>query len=296
MKEVSTKLDSTFVGAGRILTRIESFQKENPVKNIIVLMLALLVMPVHGEGLPWQTALNGDNRSAANKARDVYRHPAKTLQFFGLKPAMTVVELSPGGGWYTEILAPLMKDNGSYYAAHHSANGPGSYYRTSLGKFLQKLGENPDVYGGVVITTLQPPAETNIAPAGSADMVVAFRNVHSWIRAGAGEQVFSAIFETLKPGGIFGVVQHRAKAGADIESMKKTGYVTERQVLAMAEAAGFVLAGSSEINANPKDTADHPEGVWTLPPSLRLKEKDRGKYLAIGESDRMTLKFVKPQG
>jgi len=265
------------------------------VKNIIVLILTLLVMPVYGEDSSWQTALSGENRSAANKARDVYRHPAETLQFFGLTPSMTLVEMSPGGGWYTEILAPLMKDNGSYYAAHHSANGPGGYYRTSLGRFLQKLGENPGVYGDVVVTTLQPPAETNIAPAGSADMVVAFRNVHSWMRAGAAEQVFSAVFESLKPGGVFGVVQHRAKAGTDIESMKKTGYVTERQVLDMAKAAGFVLAGSSEINANAKDTADYPEGVWTLPPSLRMKDKNREKYLAIGESDRMTLKFVKPE-
>jgi predicted methyltransferase len=265
------------------------------MKYSIVLFMALLALPAQAADLPWESALNGDNRSATNKARDTYRHPQQTLEFFGLAGGMTVVEIAPGGGWYTEILAPLLKDNGKYYAAHYSANGPGGYYRASLGRYLQKLGDNNDAYKGVIVTTLQPPTDTTIAPAGSADLVVAFRNVHSWMRAGSADETLAAIYAALKPGGLFGVVQHRAKEGADIESMKKSGYVTERQVMALAEAAGFVLAGRSEINANPKDAANHPEGVWTLPPSLRLKEKDRAKYLAIGESDRMTLKFIKPQ-
>jgi predicted methyltransferase len=264
------------------------------MKYSIVLFMALLVLPAQAAELSWEAALISDNRSASNKARDAYRHPQQTLEFFGLTAGMTVVEIAPGGGWYTEILAPLLKDNGKYYAAHYSANGPGGYYRASLGRYLQKLGDNNDAYQGVIVTTLQPPTETTIAPAGSADLVVAFRNVHSWMRAGSAEQTLAAIYAALKPGGMFGVVQHRAKKGADIESMKKSGYVTERQVMALAEAAGFVLAGRSEINANPKDTANHPEGVWTLPPSLRLKEKDQAKYIAIGESDRMTLKFIKP--
>ncbi|MBE9537944.1 MAG: class I SAM-dependent methyltransferase [Proteobacteria bacterium] len=257
--------------------------------------MAALVLPVQADDLPWQSALNGSNRSVENKARDNYRHPQQTLQFFGISAGMTVVEIAPGGGWYSEILAPLLQDNGRYYAAHYSANGPGGYYRKSLGGYLQKLGENPGAYKSVIVTTLQPPEEVTIAPAGSADLVVAFRNVHSWLRADSGDQTLSAIYTALKPGGTFGVVQHRAKAGVDIESMKKSGYVTERQMMDMAEAAGFVLAGSSQINANPKDTADYAEGVWTLPPSLRLKDKDREKYIAIGESDRMTLKFIKPQ-
>ena len=265
------------------------------MKYSILFLMVSLVLPVQADGLPWQSALNGNNRSVENKARDNYRHPQQTLQFFGIAPGMIVVEIAPGGGWYTEILAPLLKDSGSYYAAHYSANGPGGYYRKSLGKYLVKLGESPDFYKGVIVTTLQPPGETTIAPAGSADLVVAFRNVHSWLRADSADQTLSAIYTALKPGGTFGVVQHRAKVGADIEFMKKSGYVTERSVMDMAEAAGFVFAGSSTINANPKDTADHPEGVWTLPPSLRLKEKDREKYIAIGESDRMTLKFIKPQ-
>jgi len=265
------------------------------VKYSIVFLLALFVLPVQAQELPWQTAINGDHRSAQNKARDEFRHPRETLVFFGLEAGMTLVEIAPGGGWYTEILAPLLKDNGQYYAAHYSANGPGGYYRKSLGHYLQKLGENDELYSDVVVTTLQPPGETVIAPAGSADIVVAFRNVHSWLRAGSTEQTMATIYSALKPGGIFGVVQHRAKAGTDMETMKKSGYVTERQLMDMADAAGFVLAGSSEINANPRDIANHPAGVWTLPPSLRLKEKDRAKYSAIGESDRMTLKFIKPQ-
>jgi predicted methyltransferase len=265
------------------------------MKFYIGLFIAALVLPVQAEELSWKAALSGENRSAENKARDSSRHPEQTLKFFGLTAGMTVAEVAPGGGWYTEILAPLMKDNGNYYAAHYSANAPNGYYRKSLGKYLQKLGENDDVYGAVVVTTLQPPTDTNMAPPGSVDLAVAFRNVHSWMRADSAEPTLAAIYASLKPGGVFGVVQHRAKAGADIESMKKSGYVTERQVMALAEATGFIFAGSSDINANPKDTADHPAGVWTLPPGLRLKEKDREKYLAIGESDRMTLKFIKPQ-
>lgn len=265
------------------------------MKFSIVLFIALFVLPVQAEDLSWEAALTGDNRSADNRARDDSRHPQQTLTYFGLTAGMTVAEIAPGGGWYTEILAPLMKDNGKYYAAHYSANGPGGYYRKSLGKYLQKLGENNDVYGAVIVTALQPPSQTSIAPPGSVDLVVAFRNVHSWMRADSAEQTLAAIYGALKPGGTFGVVQHRAKAGASIESMKKSGYVTERHVMALAETAGFIFAGSSDINANPKDTADHPAGVWTLPPGLRLKEKDREKYLAIGESDRMTLKFIKPQ-
>lgn len=260
----------------------------------IVLFMALFALSANAEELSWQVALNGDHRSAQNRARDEYRHPMQTLQFFGLKFGMTIVEVSPGGGWYTEILAPLMKGNGRYYAAHYSLNAPGAYYRSSLGKYLQKMSEINELYEEVIITQLLPPSEMAIAPPESVDLIVTFRNVHNWIEEDTGVLTMSAVFAALKPGGVFGVVQHRAKPDADVASMKESGYVTERLVMDMADAAGFVFAGSSAVNDNPKDTADHPEGVWTLPPALRLEETDRQKYLAIGESDRMTLKFIKP--
>ena len=206
---------------------------------------------------------------------------------------MTVVELAPGGGWYTEVLAPLLREKGGYYAAHYGPNGR-AYYRRSLGAYLQKLGENDDVYSGVTVTTLAPPASVVIAPPGTADMVLAFRNVHSWMRAGTLAETFVAAFEALKPGGVFGVVQHRAKDGRDEERMKATGYVSEDYVIAAARSVGFELAGRSEVNANPKDTADYPDGVWELPPSLRGDEANREARMAVGESDRMTLRFVKP--
>jgi predicted methyltransferase len=264
------------------------------MKYAIGFMLAVLMLPAHA-ALDWQAALNDDNRSAENKARDQSRHPVETLQFFGLKEGMTVIEISPGGGWYTEILAPLMLGKGTLYAAHYGLNGPNAYFRNSLGKFLQKVAATPATYDSLIITQLQPPKEVTIAPAGSADLAVAFRNVHSWMRGDSAGATLGAIYTALKPGGIFGVVQHRAKQGTSIETMKKSGYVTEDQVVKLVTAAGFVLAETSEINANPKDTADHPEGVWTLPPSLELGDKDRASYLAIGESDRMTMKFVKPK-
>ncbi len=265
------------------------------MKILFPLLVALFLFPARASlaAPDFEAALASEHRSEENRARDAWRHPAETLAFFGLEPEMTVVELSPGGGWYTEVLAPLLKDGGTLYAAHFDVNGS-AYGRRSLGGFLGKLGAEDDVYGAVVVSTLAPPATIDIAPAGSADLVLAFRNVHSWMRGGTLDTVFAAVFEALKPGGVFGVVQHRAPEGRPVEAMKSTGYVTEAHVIAAAEAAGFELAGSAEINANPKDTADHPEGVWTLPPGLALGDKDRDRYLAIGESDRMTLKFVKP--
>jgi predicted methyltransferase len=265
------------------------------MKILFPLLVALFLLPARAAlaAPDFAAALAGEHRSEENRARDDWRHPAETLAFFGLEPGMTVVELSPGGGWYTEVLAPLLRDEGKLYAAHFDVNG-GAYARRSLGGFLRKLGADNDVYGGVVVSTLAPPATIDIAPAGSADLILAFRNVHSWLRGDTLEPVFAAVYEALKPGGVFGVVQHRAPEGRSIEAMKNTGYVTEAYVIAAAEAAGFELADSAEINANAKDTADHPEGVWTLPPTLALGDKDRERYLAIGESDRMTLKFVKP--
>jgi predicted methyltransferase len=263
------------------------------MKYLIALILTAVILPVHA-ALDWQAALEGEQRSAENKARDEWRHPRQTLEFFGLEKGMNVLEVSPGGGWYTEILAPLVREPGTLYAAHYALNPDHGYYRRSLGGFLQKIGGNDDLYGRVVVTQFQPPFAPDAAPAGSIDLALTFRNMHGWVRADNAGEMLAAIYRALKPGGVLGVVQHRAPAGTSLETMKKSGYLTEQAVIDLAAAAGFELVEKSDINANPRDTADHPEGVWTLPPVLRLGDVDRDKYLAIGESDRMTLKFVKP--
>ncbi len=240
-----------------------------------------------------EQVVGSTHRSAENKARDKYRHPVETLTFFGIEPDMTVVEISPGAGWYTEILAPYLKANGTYYAAGFDPASKVDYYRKSAAKFQQKLAQDPVNYERVKTTIFAPPAQTDIAPEGSADMVLTFRNVHNWLSAGSADAAFAAFHRALKPGGVLGVVEHRAEAEADPEAIAKSGYVREADVIALAEKAGFELVESSEINANPRDTKDHPKGVWTLPPTLRLGDEDREKYEAIGESDRMTLKFRK---
>ncbi|ALO33649.1 methyltransferase [Colwellia sp. MT41] len=233
-------------------------------------------------------AVAGDHRTAKNKARDQYRHPIETLNFFGFTPTMTVVEITPGGGWYTEILAPALKGTGKLYGAHYPDTGEDDYYSNSRKKLVKKLASDV-VFSEVVLTDFTPRQESELAPQGTADLILTFRNLHNWKDAGV-EQVFKDAFNALKPGGVLGVVEHRLPAGADAE--KAGGYVSEAKTIKQAKAAGFRFVASSEINANPKDLAQYT--VWTLPPSLALGEKDRAKYLAIGESDRMTLKFVKP--
>jgi len=243
---------------------------------------------------PLQQAINGVHRSEQNKSRDQYRHPQRTLTFFEVKPEMTVVEIWPGGkGWYTEILAPLLKDQGTFYAAHYSADSGIPYFTKNLNKFNDKITAQPEIYGKIIITTLQPPQTIDIAPKGSADRVLTFRNVHNWMKNNQADAIFKAMFDALKVGGILGVVEHRAKADSIQDPKALSGYVTEDHTIKLAEKAGFTLLARSEINANPKDSTIHPKGVWTLPPSLRLKEQDRENFLAIGESDRMTLKFIK---
>ncbi len=241
-----------------------------------------------------EAAANGDHRSAENKARNAYRHPVETLTFFGLKPNMTVIEISPGGGWYTEVLAPVLKDKGRYVAAHNNPMGsPGAQRQRTA--FIEKVQANPDVFGKVAVTSFGKGIEGNIGAPGSADMVLTFRNVHNWVGAGFAPDAFKAFYAALKPGGVLGVVEHRLPEDRpDTDENRKSGYVKTSEVIRMAEAAGFKLAGQSEVNANPKDTADHPKGVWTLPPNFAMGDTDRAKYAAIGESDRMTLKFVKP--
>ena len=246
-----------------------------------------------------ERVLAGDHRSNRNRARDVYRHPKETLQFFGLRPEMRVVEVWPGGGWYTEVLAPLLRERGKFYAAHYFVNeDTHRYYREARRTFLEKLAERPDLYDRVVVTGLLPP-HVDLAPKASMDLVLTFRNVHNWIKEDYQQQMFNAFFAVLKPGGVLGVVEHRAKAGTSIPDMIRSGYVTEAYVIELAQKAGFQLTARSEGNANPMDTKDHPHGVWTLPPTLRLRSgwfgsDERERYLAIGESDRMTLKFIKP--
>jgi predicted methyltransferase len=237
--------------------------------------------------------LAGAHRSDANRARDQYRNPRDTLLFFGIRPDMTVVEISPGAGWYTEVLAPLLKDKGRYIAAHNNPQGsPGAQRQRAT--FIEKVG-NQEVFGRPAVTSFGRGIEGNLAAPGSADMVLTFRNVHNWVGAGFAPQAFKAFYTALKPGGVLGVVEHRLPEDRpDTEENRRSGYMKQSEVIRMAEAAGFKLVASSEVNANPKDTADHPKGVWTLPPNFAMGDTDRAKYAAIGESDRMTLKFVKP--
>ncbi|MBH8564920.1 class I SAM-dependent methyltransferase [Nostoc sp. CENA67] len=235
-----------------------------------------------------QTILASSHRSPQNRWRDKYRHPAETLEFFGLRPNMTVVELWPGGGWYTEIIAPFLKQSGQLIVTNFAP----SQSKPALA-FQQKLAADPEVFGKVKVVEINPPNQLTLAPDNSVDMVVTFRNIHNWVSAGYADQVYAAAYKALKPGGILGVEEHRGKVGISLQDSIKTGYMSENAVIAAVEKAGFKLVGKSEINANPKDTKDYPGGVWTLPPTLSQGQKDRQRYLAIGESDRMTLKFIK---
>lgn len=248
----------------------------------------------NGEG-SLQQWLEGAHRSEANIARNAERNPVQTLEFFGLEPDMSVIEIGPSGGWYTEILAPYLSAHGRYYGAHFSPNSTVGYHRRTLESFEEKMRSNPELYGRVTIRHLNPPQEWAIGPAEGADMALTFRNVHNWIMAGQERDYFAAFYANLKPGGILGVVEHRAPAGSGMEVMRTSGYVTEDYVKQLATEAGFEFVESSEINANPLDTKDYAEGVWTLPPTYQMGDQDRERYAAIGESDRMTLKFRKPE-
>jgi predicted methyltransferase len=238
--------------------------------------------------------IDGDHRSQANKARDKYRHPLQTLEWFDVEPDMTVVEIFPGSaGWYTEILAPYLMEQGTFYAAGPDPQSSSRFARNTVNMFKAKMASSP-LYKNVITTVLAPPDKVDIAPPDSADRVLTFRNVHNWMKAGTDQQVFGAMYRALKPGGILGVVEHRGDPDKPQDPEANSGYVREDYVIKLAEKTGFIYMGSTEINANPKDTKDYPKGVWTLPPTLVLKDVDRDKYLAIGESDRMTLKFMKP--
>lgn len=247
------------------------------------------------DGSRLAAVIAGAQRSATNRARDGARHPYETLRFFGLAPTQTVIEIAPGTGWYTEILAPYLNDTGRLFTAHFAIDAPEEGRRRARARFEAKLAQDPAIYGRVSLGTLPGDGRgfTDIDPPGGADRVLTFRNVHNWIEEGHLDAMLHAFHTVLKPGGVLGVEEHRAAPDTPMAQIIASGYVPEALVIERAQAAGFRLAGRSEINANPRDTRDHSQGVWSLPPTLRGGEIDRAKFVAIGESDRMTLKFIK---
>lgn len=271
----------------------------------LLLLLAFLATPAAAEfdaktAAAVDAAINGDHRTDAHKARDAARKPREVLEFLGFRSDMTVLEIWPGGGWYTQILAPALKADGALYAAGADPNDPYGFQRRGLGTFLKMMGDNPDLYRHVVVTTMSLPYKIDVAPKGSADMVVTFRNVHNWFMDlfGGGKYAvlpFQAMYDALKPGGTLGIIDHRWPDPATEDPVAANGYVSKERTIAMAESVGFKLVDESDILANPRDTRDHERGVWSLPPNFSAGEKNRERYAEIGESDRFLLKFVKPE-
>jgi|FLYM01.1.fsa_nt_gi predicted methyltransferase len=266
-------------------------------KRVLFMILGLFVSgcavtPKPVEKSDLSSILNLPHRSEENRKRDQYRHPQETLEFFEVQPQMTVVEISPGRGWYTEILAPYLKSEGKLYLAIFSDTTSRDYYVEMNKALKDKIAKDPEIYGDVVYTTFEVPDSIGpVAPEGTADRVLTFRNAHNWMKQGKLQESLKAFHKALKPDGILGIVEHRSKLKKKQDPKAESGYVREDYLIKEAKKAGFELIATSEINANANDSTDHPEGVWTLPPSLKLKDKDRAKYEAIGESDRMTLKF-----
>jgi predicted methyltransferase len=238
--------------------------------------------------------LADEHRPQADRARDRFRHPKETLLFFGIRPEMSVLEVWPEPGWYTDVIAPLVREKGRYYAAVMEPDAGSSYITGRLEAFRNKLAAVPTLYGNAALVTF-PSDGADVVPPGSVDMVVTFRNIHNWMAKDTAAQAFATMFKALKPGGVLGVVDHRGNPANPQDPRAKSGYVTEDYAIKLIEAQGFKLTGTSEVNANPKDTKDYEQGVWTLPPTYRLGDKDREKYADIGESDRFTLKFEKPK-
>ena len=271
--------------------------------NFRLCRIAGLVVLTVLTAIPFATVLANDQstltqllkapyRTQANVVRDVYRHPIETLTFFGVKDSSTVVEILPGSrGYYLEILAPYLKDRGVYIAANRDENAAPRYLEDHQ-KFLARLKEDESVFAKVKVTKFNADRH-DIAPAGSADFVLTFRNLHNWLERNEIDGALRAFHKALKPGGVLGVVDHRGRTDLPQEAQMKFGYVREDVAIKLIEKAGFKLAATSPVNNNPKDTKDYPDGVWTLPPSYRLGDKDRAKYQAIGESDRFTHRYVK---
>ena len=241
--------------------------------------------------------LAGPQRAEVNRARDAHRHPRQTLEFFGIRDTQTVLEVWPGGGgWYAEILAPLLRERGHYIAAGYDPASDSKFAQDTNQAFRAKLDAAPATYDRVAVVALQHPGALAPVPPESVDLVVTFRNLHNWMaREGAAPAMLAAMYAALKPGGVLGLVDHRADPALAVDAKAKLGYVNEQYAIDLIEKAGFEFIGSSEVNANPKDTHDWDLGVWTLPPTFRLGDKDRERYAAIGESDRFTLRFRKPR-
>jgi len=242
-----------------------------------------------------ERVLQGSHRSEANRLRDKYRHPVETLTFFGVKPNSNVVEITPGRGWYSEILAPLLKANGTFTAVIYDADLTDNAYLKKLnGLHKTNLGDSPKIYANVQLEEINHKTPVFDLDS-SADFVLTFRNVHNWAKSGTTNEMFRSFYKSLKTGGVLGVVEHRARAGTPLSQQIKSGYMTEQFVIKTAEKAGFVFNAGSDINNNALDTKNHNNGVWTLLPVQRgLSGKEKSVYAKIGESDRMTLKFVKP--
>jgi predicted methyltransferase len=251
--------------------------------------------------LEWAAA--GAWRIDAEKARDQWRHPVETLSFFGVRNSDTVVELFPGGGWYTAILGPYLKTGGGHLIAAHPDPAASESARAYVEAYTDAFVQQPEIYGNIEVT-IASRTSPGLAAEGSADAVLTFRNIHNWMAGGYAAKIFADAYRVLKPGGVLGVVEHRLPSARDQDLAGSSGYVLESFVVQLAENAGFVLEEASEINANPNDPADHPLGVWMLPPNMRAPAPgtpeaatyDPAKYTAIGESDRMTLRFRKPVG
>ena len=278
---------------------------KNPLVSLSVVFVVSLVAMNGCSTLPGAdplgAAVGSELRTTDEKARDVYRNPKETLEFLGLAPGQTVVEITPGRGWYSKILALYTKETGgTFYAAGFDPDSEVEFMRRLAAGFDEDFVQQPHHYGEVKTTIFG--SDAGVAPAGSADLVLTFRNVHNWVPRGMADKAFADFYRALKPGGVLGVVDHRLPAAAARPEKLSTGYIHESETIALAEAAGFRLLASSDVNNNPNDTADHPYGVWTLPPTLRSAARgedpnpnfDHSRYKAIGESDRFTLKFRKP--